>query len=75
MSGNVWEWVEDWYSESYYGSSPSTDPQGPSSGTNRVRRGGAFSYTPAFLRVSLRLDFAPNLRASNLGFRIARTAE
>jgi formylglycine-generating enzyme required for sulfatase activity len=39
MYGNVWEWVQDWYGESYYRSSPSMDPAGPSSGSGRVVRG------------------------------------
>jgi formylglycine-generating enzyme required for sulfatase activity len=41
MAGNAQEWVSDWYDETYYASSPPTDPQGPSSGALRVVRGGS----------------------------------
>ena len=40
MSGNVWEWVNDWYAEDYYASSPYSNPLGPSTGTLRGARGG-----------------------------------
>jgi len=42
MSGNAWEWVSDWFSESYYGESPEQNPTGPSFGTFRVFRGGGW---------------------------------
>jgi formylglycine-generating enzyme required for sulfatase activity len=42
MSGNVWEWVSDWFSEDYYRESPEDDPVGPSMGTFRVFRGGGW---------------------------------
>ncbi|MDP8254818.1 MAG: formylglycine-generating enzyme family protein, partial [Candidatus Alcyoniella australis] len=43
MLGNAWEWTADWYGEKYYSSSPSRDPKGPSSGSYRVLRGGAWN--------------------------------
>ncbi|MEE8587464.1 MAG: SUMF1/EgtB/PvdO family nonheme iron enzyme [Acidobacteriota bacterium] len=48
MHGNVWEWVQDWYQQDYYGTrqNPDTDPQGPESGSYRVIRGGSW-FTPA----------------------------
>lgn len=42
MSGNVWEWVSDWFDPEYYGESAEENPQGPSGGTFRVIRGGGW---------------------------------
>ncbi len=74
MSGNVWEWCNDWYDSSYYGSSPSRDPYGPDSGSSRVLRGGSWYDIPAYLRCAYRHNSSPDYRGLNYGFRLARAA-
>jgi formylglycine-generating enzyme required for sulfatase activity len=77
MLGNVWQWVNDWYGENYYRSSPSQDPTGPASGETRVLRGGCYNSFPWDVRVSRRQNY-PSDRYSyggenwgGVGFRCA----
>jgi formylglycine-generating enzyme required for sulfatase activity len=67
--GNVWEWVNDWYDEHYYQSSPSQDPSGPVSGVYRVLRGGSWNDFPWVVRVSFRDWGTPNVKDDTVGFR------
>ncbi len=71
MLGNVWEWVDDWFDENYYRSSPATDPGGPSSDSTRVVRGGSWDDSARNARVSYRTGSIPSL-PGDFGLRCAR---
>jgi formylglycine-generating enzyme required for sulfatase activity len=68
MVGNVWEFVSDWYDESYYSTSPSQNPLGPDSGSAHVIRGGSWYFdTPRVSAVNRAWYVGPG--GDNLGFR------
>jgi len=75
MAGNVWEWVADWYSEDYYALSPDENPTGPSFGTERTQRGGAWIDNESWVRTTVRHSTPPWARFDDLGFRCAVPAE
>jgi formylglycine-generating enzyme required for sulfatase activity len=75
VHGNAWEWVQDFYSDSYYAQSPSTDLTGPTSGSAHVVRGGSWHVTSDSWRSSFRKPYAPDYRGISIGFRVAMTAE
>ena len=74
MSGNVLQWVQDWYDENYYRDGLRSNPQGPRRGHERVLRGSAWSDKPAYVRATRRSMKPPSHRGSLLGFRVACSA-
>lgn len=72
MSGNVEEWCQDWFSSSYYSSSPTNNPTGPTSGSYRVERGGCCGSTAPDCRVAFRDLDTPANTSNKLGFRLAQ---
>ncbi|MBN1272963.1 MAG: SUMF1/EgtB/PvdO family nonheme iron enzyme [Candidatus Aminicenantes bacterium] len=74
MAGNIWEWVYDWYAANYYGSSPSNNPQGPSSGSVKIHRGGSYDESASTIRSAYRAQTGayPGNKYINVGIRICR---
>ncbi len=78
MSGNAVEWCSDWFDPLYYSSSPSNNPQGPTTGTEKVVRGGSWIMPsdPAmngggyYMRAALRNKLQPDKRFNYIGFRL-----
>jgi len=73
MNGNVWQWCQDWLGE-YPGGSV-TDPDGPSSGSFRIARGGSWNDVATLVRSAYRNFYTQDGRWPMVGFRLVRTAQ
>lgn len=71
MAGNVQEWVFDWYSETYYKNSPTSNPSGPISGEQKITRGGSWINFDIHNRVSFRYPVLKDKGTDSIGFRCA----
>jgi formylglycine-generating enzyme required for sulfatase activity len=72
MSGNVWEWVNDWFQPDYYAQNQNDNPQGPQQGDQRVIRGGSFTNGQDDLRVTRRIKDDASRANRDVGFRCAK---
>ena len=72
VTGNIWEWVADWYDPAYYSAGDVEDPRGPDSGNMRIVRGGSWvNDDVAMLRIAYRHKVPPDTYSYTIGFRIA----
>jgi formylglycine-generating enzyme required for sulfatase activity len=75
MSGNVAEWVSDYYDEKYYYSSPQSNPKGPDKGTMRVIKGGSWVDFGLRTKCSYRDNKSPDYTNKRVGFRCCKNPE
>jgi formylglycine-generating enzyme required for sulfatase activity len=69
MHGNAWQWCADWSAK--YPKGAVTDPQGPKEGSDRVFRGGSWSYSSRYCRSAFRFGHEPEVCDNGLGFRLS----
>lgn len=72
MSGNLYAWCWDYYDPGYYLTSPPVDPRGPSTGTERLMRGGSWGSQSSSCRVAFRASKPPDFSSFGLGLRLVR---
>jgi formylglycine-generating enzyme len=70
LCGNVWEWCQDWYDKNYYSHSRRSNPEGPSSGTDNMVRGGSWYHTPSSCRIANRSVTDDDIHSPDIGFRV-----
>jgi len=69
ITGNVWEWVADWYGSDYYSQAPPANPLGPATGAYKVFRGGSWSFDQVYAHTSFRYNVKPDYTYDFTGFR------
>lgn len=70
MSGNVYEWCQDWYGEKYYSTGPEKNPTGPENGFRKIIRGGSWGDPEMYCMTGMRSYYNPDYISLGLGFRI-----
>jgi len=73
MTGNVMEWVDDWYDEHYYKVMPAKNPPGPAIGDEKVIRGGSWHDSFRYAHTYSRFKMFPEYRDVTIGFRCAKS--